>query len=326
MKKIEKRNLNIDEIPQEAGYYFLSGEANILFCGKTQNLRKSIQNIRSVGKDDKNIFQLFSLTRKINYQVTDSLFSALLEEKKIIEKHHPQFNDTIKQYQNYVYLAIDFYNVPFFKITEHTTENYYYLGPFKNRFYLYDLIDVMADLFRLPSCEDENFPCRKLKDKTCLGWCLKSKPELAEMLLLNYLQINVELVPELQKKLEKLESDLEFQKAEKLKKQIAIIKDFYDKIRFFHVTKKLDSKLKINDADIDISAGMVLQISSQNKIYDFVVLNPEYRDNEFLAHDKSEYSERFIIFKEFCKNKLEQIESIYKASTMEMKKKLEMND
>lgn len=320
MIEINKKNLDFRKIPAETGFYILKGEKEILHCGKTSNLNKSLKTLFTAGKEDKNIFQLISLCDKIAFQTTDSIFAALLEEKKILSKNTLKFK--INQHENYVYLAIDFHQVPFLKITEHTTENYYYLGPFPDRFFLYDFIDIMAAQFQLPSCEDENFPCFKLKKGNCLGWCLKDKPEIAQMLLSNYLMVNTNLFTKLKNKLEKMKTNLEFEKAENLKKQINTIQKYYDFLRFFHVTKKLD--LEFPNQEVKITHGMIEKIFENKRNYDFPVLEKEYRTNEFLAHDKSEFAERFIVYQEIYKNKLEQIEVILKASSSEMMKELEM--
>lgn len=325
MEKIEKRYFDSNKIPEQCGFYFLSRKDEILFCGKTTNLKQSLENLNAASKNDKEIFQLLSLTETISYQTTTSLFTALLEEKKILLKTHPRFNEMIKQYQNYVYFAVDFYNVPFLKITEDTSENYFYLGPFANRFFLYDFIDTMADVLKLPSCEDENYPCRKLKNKTCHGWCLKDNPETAVMLLQNYLLVNDDLLDKLKNDLEKLESNLEFEPAEILKNQIKIINNYYDKLKFLHVIKQLNSKLVTEDNTVKISSGMIAQIDNSQKTYDFAIWDADYRDNEFLAHDKSEFSERFLVYNEIYKNNLGQINSLYKASASKMKKILEMD-
>ncbi len=318
MMKIEKKNFVPEKIPKETGYYFLSDKDNILFCSETANLQHSLTKLFSASIDNKNILQLISLTKNISYSQTDSLFSALLQAKIIRSKHHPEFNKMIIQNPDLVYLAIDFHKVPFLKITEHTTEAYFYLGPFPNRFFLCDLVDVMADIMKLPSCENENFPCRNLKEKNCSGWCLKEKQQIAEKLISNYLEKNEEVCEKIDEEIEKLQKNLQFQKAENLKVKQKLIRKYYNHLKFLHVTKKIDFNLR--NYQVHLSDGLISKLYSNNTDYDFKLTKPEYRENEFLAHDKSEYQERIIIYQHLSKNKLEQINDIYKESIWKMKK------
>ncbi|MFC1898020.1 hypothetical protein ACFLYJ_00450 [Candidatus Cloacimonadota bacterium] len=320
---VELKKNEIADIPAKTGYYCLSDTEKILFSGKTSNLKNSIQKLISVDKDDKNIFQLVSLTQKISYQETDSLFAALLEEKKIQLQHNPEFNQNIRPYDNYVYLAVDFYNVPFLKLAESTQEELYYLGPFLSRFFVYDFIDAMATLFQFPSCENEKYPCEKLKEEKCNGWCLKDKPEIFQMLFGSYFQIKKSLLKRAKSRLKKLMDELEFLESEKLKEQIQLIEKYFDFLRFFHVTKKLDTTFSHENITVSISNGMISKLEENGKVWDFFNFQPEYRSNEFLAHDKSQLTERLIIYRHLKKNKLDLIDEKYKESILEMKRDLE---
>ena len=320
---VELKKNEIGEIPAETGYYWLADTEKILFSGKTSNLNNSIRKIFSADKDDKNIFQLVSLTQKICYQEANSLFAALLEEKKIQLKHKPEFNQNIRPYDSFVYLAVDFYNVPFLKLVESTQEKFYYLGPFQNRFFIYDFIEAMANLFQFPSCENEEYPCNKLKEKICLGWCIKDKPEIAEMLLGSYFQINQELIDKVKDQQEKLLENLEFETSEKLKEQLQVIEKYYDLLKFLHVTKKLDTTLSYENKTIKITNGLISEMNDNNKIWRFDNLQPDYRNNEFLAHDKSQFGERLIIYSHLMKNKLDSIDEIYNKSILKFKEDLE---
>jgi len=320
---VELNKKRTDEIPEKTGYYFLSDAEKIIFTGKTSNLHKSIQKLISADIDNKNIFQLVSLTQKISYQETDSLFDALLEEKKIQQQHNPEFNQNIRMYDDYVYLAVDFYKVPFLKVVESTQEDYYYLGPFQNRFFIYDFIDTMANLFQFPSCENEKYPCEKMKNEICLGWCLKDKPDIAEMLIGSYFQIKHGLTDKVKEQQGKLLKNLEFEASENLKEQIQLIEKYHDFLRFFHITKKLETIFSNKNKTISIANGLISRIEENGKIWKFDNFQPEYRNSEFLAHDKSQFAERLIIYRHLKKIKLDVIDDVYKKSILELKRNLE---
>jgi len=105
----------------------------------------------------------------------------------------------------------------------------------------------MAEIFHYPSCENEKYPCYKLKDRTCFGWCLKDKKEIGDILLNSYMKPNEEIVSKLLVENEQLEAELEFTNADKQKQKLQIIQKYYDYITFFHVTKHLNSELIQNE-------------------------------------------------------------------------------
>ena len=320
MVELEKKE--VERIPEKTGFYYLSGSEGILFAGKTSNLQKSIRRILFPDKDDKNLFQLASLTQKIFFRETDSLFNALLEEKKILQTHAPEFNRMIHEYENYVYLAIDFNQIPFLRISDSTAENFYYLGPFQDRFFLYDFFDAMTCLFRFPFCETEKYPCDKLTEKICDSWCLKERPEIMELLINSYLLVNRSLLKKAENQRGKMLEHLNFLKLETLKEQISLIERYYDYLRFFHITKKLKTAISLPDKNITISGGMISKIEEKGKMRTFDNFQPDHRRNELLAHDKNQFTERLIIYRELKKNRLNPIELILKDSSEEMKKNL----
>jgi len=326
MNEIPKTKIKIESVPPTNGYYYFADAQEILFCSKTANLQKSLRNLLSAGKDDKDIFELISRTQNICFQSTDSLFLAMLEEKKITSKSAPEFNQIIKPFQNFIYLAIDFDHPPYLKISEQTTEKFYYLGPFTDRFFLYDFIDAMGDRFRLPVCPDEDFPCPRLPGKKCEGWCLQEPPQILRMIVNFYLQRNDEVLTKMQQERNDLESALEFGKAAKLKSQQKAIEKYYDLLRFLHVTKELNFDLDMAGKTVRIQRGLISKITENGVVTEFPIPEPVYREVEFLAHDKSEFTERIIIYRELIKNKLEQIEDICKKSVLKMNNELRWID
>jgi len=71
---------------------------------------------------------------------------------------------------------------------------------------------------------------------------------------------------------------------------------------------------------------MLAEISENGKYYNFTIFEPEYNENELLAHDKSQLAERWIIYNHLKKNKLEQIEIILKRSLQNFDKIFEIKD
>jgi excinuclease UvrABC nuclease subunit len=323
MIEFAKKDFKEQNIPEQSGIFTFSDAEKKLYIGKTSNLKKSLNNIFSLNPENEVLFKLVSLTEKISFTEYPSLFLALIEQKKLLDKFLSEYNILLKQHLDYVYLAIDFTRVPYFKVVENTQENLYYFGPFRDRIFLYDLLDTMGELFQFPVCEDEKYPCQRLKDKKCYGWCVKDNTEIGKVIVDSYLQVNEKLTVELKAKEEELSKDLQFIKVEKLKKQITMIEKFYNQIKFLHTTKNLDLELNIEKTTIIINKGMITAIKEGSTFLHFPDISPQYRDNELLAFDKEQLSERWIIYSHLQKNRKKYLDKIYKNSVSEMIKKLQ---
>lgn len=318
-----KKDFKEQNIPEQSGIFTFSDAGKKLYIGKTSNLKKSLNNIFSLNSENEILFKLVSITEKVSFTKYPSLFPALIVEKKLLDKFLPEYNILLKPHLDYVYLGIDFARVPYFKAVENTQENLYYLGPFRDRFFLYDLLDTMGEFFQFPVCEDEKYPCQRLKDKKCYGWCIKENTEIGKVIVDSYLQVNKKLTVELKAKKEEFSNDLQFLKVEQIKKKIGRIEKFNDQIKFFHTTKNLDLEITTGKSSVSIKNGMITAIKEGSTFLHFPEISHQYRDNELLAFDKEQLSERWIIYSHLQKNRKKYLDKIYKNSVSEMIKKLQ---
>ena len=322
MIEFAKKDFKNQKIPESSGVFIFSDSRKNLYIGKASNLKKTLDILLTKKLENKIIFKMISLTKTISYEKTSTLFDALVKEKIFINKEIPEFNQQLKPYENYVYLGIDFNRVPYFNITENTQSNLYYIGPFQDRFFIFDIIDIFGTVFGFPACKDENYPCKRLKEKKCFGWCVEENRKIQKIIRESYLQPNEKLLNKIKKKQEKLFDNLQFEKAEILKKQKEKILKFYDFLKLFHVTKNLNTIFSENETTYEIKNGMLLKIIKDGKQTYFPEFNIEYRDNEYLAHEKNQYAERRIIFQYLKKNKLEKINEIFKKSILKINERI----
>ena len=322
MIEFAKKDFKNQKIPESSGVFIFSDSRKNLYIGKASNLKKTLDILLTKKLENKIIFKMISLTKTISYEKTSTLFDALVKEKIFINKEIPEFNQQLKPYEDYVYLGIDFNRVPYFNITENTQSNLYYIGPFQDRFFIFDIIDIFGTVFGFPACKDENYPCKRLKEKKCFGWCVEENRKIQEIIRESYLQPNEKSLNKIKKKQEKLFDNLQFEKAEILKKQKAKILKYYNFLKFFHVTKSLNTIFSENETTFEIKNGMLLKIIKDGKQTYFPEFNIEYRDNEYLAHEKNQYAERRIIFQYLKKNKLEKINEIFKKSILKINERI----
>ncbi len=324
MIEFAKKDFKKQVIPEKSGIFIFSSEKEILFNGITVNLKAKISFFLTKNPEDKTLFQMISLTKTVSYEETKTIFDAFIEQKNITEI--PEYNRIIKPFENYVYLGINFIKPPFFKVTQDTQDDLYYLGPFTDRFFLYDLLDTMGRLFQFPTCKDENFPCSRLKNKKCYGYCTKDPVEIFQVIKHSYLKPDEGLIKMIKKEQDKLFDDLQFIKSDFMKKHLELIEKFYDLIKFLHVSKNLNIELTEKEKFCKIENGMLAEIIENDRSKFIDRSEIEYRKNEFLAFDKIQFPERRIIYQHLKKNNLEKIDEIFKKSILKMKEKLEISE
>ncbi|MCK4311291.1 MAG: hypothetical protein KAW88_00975 [Candidatus Cloacimonetes bacterium] len=314
MNEFAKKDFKEQKIPESPGFFTFSDENKILYTGITTNLKAKINTFLSRNLEDENVFKMISLTRVISYTETETFFNAFVEKKKLFNKEVPEYNRLIRPFENYVYLGIDFSKVPFFRVTQDTQSELYFLGPFKDRFFLYDFLDIMGTLFKFPVCEDENYPCQRYEGKKCSGWCLKENEEITKIIFNSYLQPDIKLINKIQKKYDEYFNELKFEKAESLKNQRKIIEKYYEIVKFLHITKEINLDFTENKKKYKIRNGILVEILENREITYFPELHLNYRDNELLTFEKDQLVERWIIYNHLKKNKLERLNEIYKRS------------
>ncbi|MCD6181997.1 MAG: hypothetical protein J7K89_06395 [Candidatus Cloacimonetes bacterium] len=296
MERREKAHVlkNMGDIPDSAGTFYCYQKGKMIYARKSANLQQGLRNIFTRDNEDPHIMQLISLTDALEWRETETLLEALCWEKLAQYQHPMELCQSIQPHQDYVYLAIRFHKVPYLKVEETTIEDATYIGPFPGRFHLWEVIDVLADAFGYPACEDENFPCSRLKNKSCHGWCVEDQQKIADVLLKNYLEINPALLEELASRKESQLNDLHFAQADITESQLRILRRYYRYLAFFQRTKYLEGSMDCGPFNITLSHGQIAAIH-HTQTYRFFVSPIEYQPNEELAIEKAAFNEAYVV-------------------------------
>lgn len=87
----------LSEIPDETGvYYFLNDQGQVIYIGKSKNIRKRVLSHLSNNASRRAIEMKESIVR-VDYELTGSELIALLIESSEIKKHIPRFNRAQKR-------------------------------------------------------------------------------------------------------------------------------------------------------------------------------------------------------------------------------------
>jgi DNA polymerase III subunit epsilon len=252
-------------LPTSSGVYkFFNEGGEIIYIGKSKNLRARVSSYFSPkGTKSKKVFEISSMTSRIEIEETDSELEALLLEAELIKKHKPHFNKAIKNNSRY----------PFIKIT--TNEDFpksllthdlkddgaTYFGPFSNSSVAEDIHKIINNNFKLIKCDFDNRtntakkPCIYMELGKCALPCndsgekenYKNEVQKVEFFLGG---ISSEIIERLEQTMQKLADENKFELATKIRDQLFGLKKLFDKFKH---------------APISISNNNLILISPESK-------------------------------------------------------------
>lgn len=311
MQSIDKQYLA--GLPESFGCLMFRNGNNLLYVTESVNLRHTLSSLFFKRDEDNDVKELFETADILEMEKTSSGIEAIIRKKLLTEKESPSLNQRIQPWKNYVYLAVNPAEFPFVKITDYTEEDWFYVGPFKSRFFLMDVIELMHKLLKLPYCEVKSGPCEKLDNHTCRGWCelIRSESTITEneevehseqpnlqkldaLLKEAFVHPDNMLLDLILKEKEKYENELQFNKAELLKTEIGLLKQYKDWLIFLYKIKTLNF---VTDK-LSIKTGQLVSFKIDGMEHHCPYLDIKYRPNEVLAINKNLVDEARIIYKE----------------------------
>lgn len=301
MKILLDNELAIQQLPEsKATFYFTDGK-NVLFAGLTSNLFVRINKLYEQKETNDKIKELWDKSQDLIFDLRLSDIDSLVWYKSLVSTFTPYFNDYINLWENYSYLAIDWNNAPFLSIKENTQSDKFYIGPFRSRFFISDILSIFNKYLKLPICPDNTQHCSLINGKDCISTCTKDNhQELKELINTYYLSSNNDLADKLLNKYKNFYDDLEFIKAEEIKIETKLILKYYKFLNFLNKTKDLTITLEHDSRVYFVENGLLAEVSGRDSI-DFRNLNRRipYRENELLAVNKNQLDERWIVFNFF---------------------------
>lgn len=172
-------NQFLSNLPEENGVICFWKGSELLYSTFTVNLRYTLRlfvcSSRRRRKHQKN---LLSQAELLEIEETNSGLDALMRDIQLKSRQEVTFSQRIQLWKNYVYLAINPAEFPFVKIAEYSDEDWFYIGPFRSRFFLADVMELMQKLLKLPFCEVKEGRLLKAGEEMCREWCSLIKAEL----------------------------------------------------------------------------------------------------------------------------------------------------
>ncbi len=311
---MEKKIDILAKVPHSRGLYKLYDNDKLLFVGISSDLKNRIKHfleIPNLENPDKKL----AWTKNINnfkYETSSSLWQLILKKKEIMKNEFPINQFQYNLHDNYVYLAINFENPPFLKITDDTQNDSFYIGPFRDRFFLMDILTILEQQFGAPICEKEIENCQKHNQGLCKGFCLSDKSVFKEFVINFILSKPDKEIKKLETQFDKFEEELEFEKSDELKIILKKLNKFYSLLEGLILSKQLQYTWIEQNKKYEVERGKLLKISSNQIVLD--EFNPktiEFRPNEIIAYEKSDIDEALIIYEHLKKSFPNEINKLF---------------
>lgn len=233
-------------LPSKPGIYkYFDVTDKIIYVGKAKNLRKRVVSYFNKISDYYKTKKLVSEIKRIEFTIVDSEQDALLLENSLIKQYQPKYNLVLKDDRSYPHIVIK--NEPFPRIfitRKMIKDGSQYLGPYTNVAQVYSLLNLIKQTIPLRTCSLNLNPknIEKGKFKECLEYHLgnckapcvafQSKEEYDEQVQLvkDILKGKLgDIIKNYKKEMMEKASNLEFEKAEIIKKKIEYLQTYQSK-------------------------------------------------------------------------------------------------
>ena len=242
-KKEEYLKGIINNLPETPGcYQYLNDSGIIIYVGKAKNLKRRVSSYFNKEQQTLKTKLLVAKIADIRYVVVKSEADALLLENNLIKKHKPRYNVLLKDDKTYPSICItNDYFPKIFKTRKIVIGAGRYFGPYTNAGALHALLGLIKELYPLRTCNLSITPegvrnakysaCLEYQIKNCCAPCIakisrddyhKYIDEVSSILKGDIKILQEKLLDEMKEKA----MNLEFEKAEEIKKRYQLIEGF----------------------------------------------------------------------------------------------------
>ena len=227
----------VASLPRRPGVYRMyDAEGELLYVGKARNLKDRVGTYFVPNNVSPKVQALVQQIGAIEVTVTNSETEALLLEYNLIKEHKPRFNVVLRDDKSFPYIHLatdhDYPRLAFYRGPRNLPGRYF--GPFPNAGAVRETLQGLQKLFLIRNCRDTFFanrsrPCLQHQIGRCSAPCvgLISRENYAEDVA-SAVQVlegrSVDLNSQLAARMEDAASRLEFERAARLRDQLAALK------------------------------------------------------------------------------------------------------
>lgn len=243
---IKEKLLNIPKNPWI--YQFIGNKGNIIYIWKSVNLFSRVNSYFN-GKSKLSFAKKQMVEQIIDIKtiIVNNETESLILETTLIKKHLPKYNILMKDGKNHIYIKITNEEIPRIIKTRTKGKTWVYFWPYISTNYVNNVLKIVKKMFWYRSCnlmfkknqDDEliinnlwnlKIPCIDYYIKRCSWPCLLKQTEINDYKssideIINFLRWDLKKVQYgLLNKMKEYADNLEFEKADKIKKDLESIK------------------------------------------------------------------------------------------------------
>ena len=261
----------VSVLPDNPGVYlFYNENETVIYVGKAKNLKKRVSSYFIKTPENGKTRVLVKKISDIKHIVVETEEDALLLENNLIKKYQPRYNILLKDDKSFPWIVIK--NEPYprvFQTRNVIRDGSTYFGPYTSVGMVRTLLDLFRHLYPLRTCNynlsKENIAKKKYKvcleyhigncKAPCIGKYAEDSYNENIRQIKDILKGNISSVIKYLKDLmEAYVTDLEFEKAEEIRKRLESLKNYQSKSTVVNP--------KMNDVDVfsfieDDTAGYV---------------------------------------------------------------------
>lgn len=226
----------LESFPTQSGVYIMKGQSGaVLYVGKGKNLKQRVKQYFAPGGDGRFMVPfLIAKVAAIETIVVSSEKEALLLENNLIKEHKPKYNALLKDDKTYIALKMTTkHRWPMLQLVRYRGKpkpDGTYFGPYTSAYAARQTLDLLARLFPLRQCSDQEFarrtrPCILYDMKRCcapcVGKCTAEEYALYVTSTTKFLKgQDTEVLKELHHEMQQAADNLEFERAAAILKSI----------------------------------------------------------------------------------------------------------
>lgn len=245
----------VKSLPKLPGVYrMLDEQGQLLYVGKAKNLRARVSSYFNLRDHSIKTRHLVGRIRDIQTTVTASETEALLLEQTLIKRYSPPYNILLRDDKSYPYIYISDHAYPRLgSVRGRRRHAGRCFGPFPSGSAVRFSLGVLQKTFQVRQCQDSFFrnrsrPCLEYQIDRCSGPCvgLISEAEYKQSVedTVRFLEGKAtDLMADLTDRMEYASNQLEFEKAAKIRDQIATLRQIQE-------AQHMDTA----DGDVDVFA------------------------------------------------------------------------
>ncbi|MCL2405276.1 MAG: GIY-YIG nuclease family protein [Defluviitaleaceae bacterium] len=230
-------------LPEAPGcYIFKDSAGDCLYVGKSKNLRSRVRSYFNKNVPPK-VKKLAMLIQHIDYQLAAGEIDALYLEHSLIKTHRPPFNVQMRKDLRPHYICINWTRKkPGIYISEKAEPEVTRYGSFTSAYEAREALTIVSRAWLMPSCEATHFDglnhsrsCLNLHIGRCLGPCQNAQQLYHDTLTqaAAFMQgRNKQSLAILKQDMNQAVSDLDFEKAAKLRDNLGQLQFLQRRFRY----------------------------------------------------------------------------------------------